>query len=191
MITASRWTRVSSGSTELDGAALWTAQLTGYVTLAVDNPTEFDLAMEKNRLVIAVDGAPWWEGSIPTLRRLKRSETRVKVPFEVTVTAAQALEGPSKAGQMRRRCGRVSEVFKRMDSPASVVDRAERTIAATQLRFEAAPRGSLSRCISRFFRGLNPRFICSHPHENRAWNRVGHRLHPFGLAPKSVAETAP
>ena len=33
---------------------------------------------------------------------------------------------------------RVSGVFKRMDSPSSVVDQAERTIAATQLRFEAA-----------------------------------------------------
>ena len=114
-------------------------ELTGYVTLAVDNPTEFDLAMEKNRLVIAVDGAPWWEGSIPTLRASARSETRVKVPFEVTVTAAQALEG-AKQGWSKAKAlwSRVSEVFKRMDSPASVVDQAERTIAATQLRFEAA-----------------------------------------------------
>ena len=95
--------------------------------------------MEKNRLVIAVDGAPWWEGSIPTLRASARSETRVKVPFEVTVTAAQALEG-AKQGWSKAKAlwSRVSEVFKRMDSPASVVDQAERTIAATQLRFEAA-----------------------------------------------------
>ena len=66
-------------------------------------------------------------------------ETRIEVPFTMAITAKQVMSGASKGwSKAKDLWTRVSGVFKRMDSPSSIVDQAERTIAATQLRFEAA-----------------------------------------------------
>jgi hypothetical protein len=123
------WLSLVSGSIDLKG----------HLTLTVDNPTPYDLEMEKNRLEILVRGERWWQGRVPELRAPAGESTRVEIPFAVNVSATQLVSGATKGWQQAKQLwGRVSGVLKRMDSPSAVIDQTERAIATTQLRFEAA-----------------------------------------------------
>jgi hypothetical protein len=123
------WLGLMTGSLTLDG----------HLTVAVDNPTSHDLKLEKNRILVTVDGETWWQGSAPLISVAAGQSTRVKVPFEVILNAADLMRGAQKGWSGAKALwSRVKGVFDRMDSPSAVIDETERAIATTQLRFEAA-----------------------------------------------------
>ncbi len=123
------WLSLMTGSLTLDG----------HFTVAVANPTAHDLRLEKNRLLVTVDGQEWWQGSAPPMHAPAGGSARVKVPFELALNAADLMRGAKKGwAGAKALWTRVKGVFDRIDSPSSVIDEAERAIATTQLRFEAA-----------------------------------------------------
>jgi hypothetical protein len=110
----------------------------GSFAVQVSNPTAYDLAVEKNRLVVQVDGKSWWEGSLAPMEVPAGGSSQVRVPFAVKLDAwalaSQAKQGWSAAKKL---WARVKGVIDRIDSPGAVLTEGERAIAAAQLRFEA------------------------------------------------------